>query len=202
MKGVASIRHGRMFAWARTLHGKLSLFLVSALRERLHPCLYSVLRWAYANTEGLTVAHIAAQYCVLPADFEGWDMINEGGWTVAHVAAESGHLPEDFSQWGLAGKDGYTVAHSAASYGHLPADFDQWDLTATGNWPVWHAAAHAYALQCGLRVGPSWDAPDGSGLTVARVAMNRGHLTEEQYMKWRVNLEFDSVPCSEDAILL
>jgi len=41
---------------------------------------------------GRKVAHVAARYGCLPADFDQWDLADEDGQTVAHVAAAWGHL--------------------------------------------------------------------------------------------------------------
>jgi hypothetical protein len=48
------------------------------------------------------------------------------GWTVAHEAAKFGHLPADFSQWELPDKHGDTVAYIALTSDMLPISFNKW----------------------------------------------------------------------------
>jgi hypothetical protein len=171
----AKVCSGSMVAKISTLHGGLSMFLVSALKERLHPCLYGILKMNYAN-HGLTVAHKVAQYCSLPVDFEWWGLTNKKGWTVAHTAAAFGHLPDGFEQWELASNSGWTVAHQAAVSGKSrvlgPANFDQWGLT------------------------------DSRGITVGRLAVEHGKLSEEAYFGWRARMAFDSIPDTKCADML
>lgn len=85
-------------------------------------------KWNLADKDGNTVAHAAAFYHQLPANFSQWEISNKSGWSVAHTAAKNGSLPKDFSQWDIATNTGWTVAHVAAQHGNLPAGFDQWFL--------------------------------------------------------------------------
>lgn len=66
-------------------------------------------KWALADNDGLTVAHMAAVRNRLPADFDRWALADNDGRTVAHVAVAMGHLPADFEEWSLADADGVTV---------------------------------------------------------------------------------------------
>jgi hypothetical protein len=90
------------------------------------------------------------------------------------VAARLGCLPADFNQWALAADKGWTVAHEAAMYGRLPENFD-------------------------IRL---WSMVDSTGVTVAKVALNEGHLSEEAYLKLRVAGTFDADVTEEQDMML
>ena len=76
-------------------------------------------KWALADNDGLTVAHMAAVRNRLPAGFDRWELADNDGWTVAHLAAALGHLPPDFDRWDLADKRGQTVREVAERRLHI-----------------------------------------------------------------------------------
>jgi hypothetical protein len=73
------------------------------------------------------------------------------------------------------------VAHVAEMYGGLPTDFNQWGLADKDGWTVAHDAARYGDLPEGFS---QWDLVDGSGVRVS-------DLAEEQYMQWKIKLEFE-----------
>jgi ankyrin repeat protein len=95
-------------------------------------------RWKLADSNGWTIAHVAAYYGGLPEEFKQYWMADVSGTTVAHIAAMNGHLPENFSRWNMAGARGGTVLRSLlrhggkvgthkASLGYLERIKERWD---------------------------------------------------------------------------
>lgn len=67
----------------------------------------------------------------LPDDFEGYNLKSsdkDGGWLIAHEAARFNCLPAEFTDYHLTNSSGWSVAHEAALYGSLPAGFQDWHL--------------------------------------------------------------------------
>jgi hypothetical protein len=54
-------------------------------------------------------------------------MADKNGWTVAHEAAKYKHIPANFDQWGLLDENGNSVAFVALIMGCIPNNFTQWD---------------------------------------------------------------------------
>lgn len=68
-----------------------------------------------------TLAHLAATYGQLPADFDQWELLDSNGNTVAHNLAKSwdGQFPDDFEKWDLLDGQGKTVGEVALAHGYL-----------------------------------------------------------------------------------
>jgi hypothetical protein len=89
--------------------------------------------WAMADTDGRTIAHIAASYGNLPDDFELWGLADKDGVTVAHTAVIFKQLPDAFNQWDLGNNFGTSVGIAAAWHNRLPSTFDQWGMVSNFN---------------------------------------------------------------------
>lgn len=92
------------------------LEMMELLKESPMPCdVYNF--WHLADENGWTIAHQAAKYRCLPADFRPWDLANENGWTVAHEAAYHGEkFSKNFKGLGWPDNDGVTVQDVANEY--------------------------------------------------------------------------------------
>jgi hypothetical protein len=80
------------------------------------------------------VAHAAARWGKLPANFDQWDLACNTplGWTVAHEAASSGTLPRSFDRWDIKTEDGKTVAQVALEEGSLSKNnYISWQIKKT-----------------------------------------------------------------------
>lgn len=135
-------------------------------------------QWDLCDSNGYSVAHVAAQFLKLPKHFHQWDIALPNGWSVAHEAARSGALPFGFVQWTIAMPDGWSVAHEAAKSGHLPLGFSRWRIADQNGWTVAHEAAWARTLPLHFAL---WEIDDGRGWTVAHVAAMRGCLPVEKW---------------------
>jgi hypothetical protein len=91
-------------------------------------------QWAMDyNNVGTTIAHQAAAYDLLPADFTQWGLADDNGWTVAHEASRSFTLPSCFDGWRLTDLKGTSVAETALVFGKLPDSFNEWDIEVVGS---------------------------------------------------------------------
>lgn len=167
-------------------------------------------RWYITDNEGITLAHEAARFGYLPADFKGWAWaLPNGGSTVAHTAAIYGHLPKDFHNWELADEHGVTVAHVAAEHdtlpngfnrlglstrlgttvahvlaihGRLPEDFADWGMCDRKGWSVAHEAAKYGTLPADFE---KWALADVNGWSVAHTSAEFG-LLPAGFTQWHL----------------
>jgi hypothetical protein len=141
-------------------------------------------RWEIADSEGWTIAHVAATCGHLPADFDQWGLADKHGRSVAHAAARYGRIPVlgsgGLMLLSIADKTGWTVAHEAVRHDHLPANFSQWELADADMHTVAHEATWNGMLPSDF---DQWELADKTGCTVAHLAATYGSLPAD-FDRW------------------